>query len=255
MTVASPKGDSIIPSWRDDGGKRDAVMSGPVSSELVSDVAPQTGSGSPSTPVGSSPPAAHRWRLPWVPARAFLIFVHPRPSILKVFTHIAAEQFGRDRASPPRRRKGRLSALRLSPVHGFLTQAKGPLWACTPYRRVLDKNSPSYMGSVAGLFTPMMVNKYHDLAALVRNGGGTDHTLTPNGNVWVQFRTLHGSHVRPASKHRREACHHPGEPGEGSRHRSRVRPVRYLCCRPQPSRPKSLSRFGKTFLKSPEKMP
>ena len=44
------------------------------------------------------------------------------------------------------------------------------------------------MGSVAGFFThPVMMNKYRDVAALVRNGGATDHTLAPNDNVWVEF--------------------------------------------------------------------
>jgi 2-polyprenyl-3-methyl-5-hydroxy-6-metoxy-1,4-benzoquinol methylase len=41
---------------------------------------------------------------------------------------------------------------------------------------------------VAGFFVhPVMVAKYNDVAALVRNGGATDHTLSPNETMWVEF--------------------------------------------------------------------
>jgi 2-polyprenyl-3-methyl-5-hydroxy-6-metoxy-1,4-benzoquinol methylase len=32
-----------------------------------------------------------------------------------------------------------------------------------------------------------MVAKYNDVAALVRHGGATDHTLAPNDPIWVEF--------------------------------------------------------------------
>lgn len=69
------------------------------------------------------------------------------------------------------------------------------------------------MGSVAGFFThPIMVNKYRDVATLVRNGGATiDHTLAPNDNVWVEFaRCMVPMFALPASI----AATHVTTPGE-----------------------------------------
>jgi hypothetical protein len=60
----------------------------------VSDAALQTGSGSPGTPIGSSPPVAHRRRLPWAPAPAFLIFVHPSQPQLRPPEQIVLKRFG-----------------------------------------------------------------------------------------------------------------------------------------------------------------
>jgi 2-polyprenyl-3-methyl-5-hydroxy-6-metoxy-1,4-benzoquinol methylase len=73
-------------------------------------------------------------------------------------------------------------------VHGLLTKSGGAYGLAPDTAVLLDKNSPAYMGSVARFFTdPAMMNKYRDVAALVRNGGATDHTLAPNDNVWVEF--------------------------------------------------------------------
>jgi 2-polyprenyl-3-methyl-5-hydroxy-6-metoxy-1,4-benzoquinol methylase len=59
-----------------------------------------------------------------------------------------------------------------------------------------------------------MVNKYRDVAALVRNGGATDHTLAPNDNIWVEFaRHMAPMFALPASI----AAPHitiPGEPAK-----------------------------------------
>jgi len=73
-------------------------------------------------------------------------------------------------------------------VNGFLTKTGGAYALEPDTGPLLDRNSPHYIGSVAGFFThPVMVAKYTDVAALVRNGGATDHTLAPNENIWVEF--------------------------------------------------------------------
>jgi ubiquinone/menaquinone biosynthesis C-methylase UbiE len=73
-------------------------------------------------------------------------------------------------------------------VHGFLTKADGAYAVAPDVAPFLDRRSPTYMGSVAGFFThPVMIAKYNDVAALVRNGGATDHTLSPNEPIWVEF--------------------------------------------------------------------
>ena len=73
-------------------------------------------------------------------------------------------------------------------VNGFLTKESGRYGLAPDTGPLLDRNSPSYMGSVAGFFThPVMIAKYADVAALVRNGGAVDHTLEPNEAIWVEF--------------------------------------------------------------------
>jgi ubiquinone/menaquinone biosynthesis C-methylase UbiE len=110
---------------------------------------------------------------------------------LEVFTHIAAGATTSDAIAPlcHGTEKGVRVLCDYLTVHGFLTKAKGAYGLAPDTAALLDKNAPSYMGSVAGFFThPVMVNKYRDVAALVRNGGATtDHTLAPNDNIWVEF--------------------------------------------------------------------
>jgi 2-polyprenyl-3-methyl-5-hydroxy-6-metoxy-1,4-benzoquinol methylase len=73
-------------------------------------------------------------------------------------------------------------------VHGFLTKANGAYALAPDTGPLLDRNSPAYMGSVAGYFThPEMMARYNDVAALVRNGGATHHTLAPNEGIWVEY--------------------------------------------------------------------
>jgi len=55
------------------------------------------------------------------------------------------------------------------------------------------------------------MNKYRDVAALVRNGGATDHTLAPNDHIWVEFaRHMAPMFALPASI----AAPHVTNPGE-----------------------------------------
>ena len=109
---------------------------------------------------------------------------------LEIFTHIAAGATTSDTIAPlcGGTEKGVRVLCDYLTVHGFLTKAEGAYGLASDTAALLDKKSPSYMGSVAEYFThPAMVNKYRDVAALVRNGGATDHTLAPNDNVWVEF--------------------------------------------------------------------
>jgi 2-polyprenyl-3-methyl-5-hydroxy-6-metoxy-1,4-benzoquinol methylase len=73
-------------------------------------------------------------------------------------------------------------------VHGFLTKTGADYGVAADVAPLLDRHSPSYMGSVAGFFThPVMIAKYDDVAGLVRRGGAADHTLNPNEPIWVEF--------------------------------------------------------------------
>ena len=109
---------------------------------------------------------------------------------LELFTHIAAGATTADAIAPlcQGTEKGVRVLCDYLTVHGFLTKAKGAYGLAPDTGALLDKNSSSYMGSVAEFFThPAMMNKYRDVASLVRNGGATDHTLAPNDHVWVEF--------------------------------------------------------------------
>jgi 2-polyprenyl-3-methyl-5-hydroxy-6-metoxy-1,4-benzoquinol methylase len=73
-------------------------------------------------------------------------------------------------------------------VHRFLTKTDAHYAVSRDVAPLLDRASPLYMGSVAGFFThPVMIAKYNDVAALVRNGGAVDHTLGPNEPIWIEF--------------------------------------------------------------------
>ena len=78
----------------------------------------------------------------------------------------------------------------------------------------------------------MIVNKYRDVAALVRNGGDTDNTLAPNDSVWVQFtRYVAPMFALPASI----AATHVTR-GEPRRFLTSRLGTACLCFRPQPRR-------------------
>jgi tRNA A58 N-methylase Trm61 len=109
---------------------------------------------------------------------------------LEIFTHIAAGATTPAAIAPLCRgtEKGVRVLCDYLTVHGLLTKT-GPDYGLAPdTAALLDKASPRYMGQVAGFFThPVMIAKYNDVAALVRNGGATDHTLSPNEQMWVEF--------------------------------------------------------------------
>lgn len=109
---------------------------------------------------------------------------------LDIFTHISlgastAESIaGRCQATV----KGTRVLCDYLTVQGFLSKSGDSYALLEDTGELLDRNSPSYIGSVASFFThPVMVRKYSDVAALVRNGGAVDHTLAPNEPVWVDF--------------------------------------------------------------------
>lgn len=133
---------------------------------------------------------------------------------LEVFTHIAAGATTSEAIAPlcHGTEKGVRVLCDYLTVHGFLTKAGRAYGLAPDTAALLDKNSPYYMGSVAEFFThPVMVNKYRDVAGLVRNGGATDHTLAPNDSVWVEFaRHMAPMFAVPASI----AATHVTTPGE-----------------------------------------
>lgn len=109
---------------------------------------------------------------------------------LDLFTHIAAGATTAAALAPlcQGKEKGVRVLCDYLTVHGFLAKTNGAYGLVPDTAPLLDKNSPAYMGSVASFFThPVMVNKYRDVAALVRHGGATDHTLAPNDSIWVEF--------------------------------------------------------------------
>jgi hypothetical protein len=109
---------------------------------------------------------------------------------LDLFTHIAAGAVTPAALAPlcQAKEKGVRVLCDYLTVHGLLTKSNGEYGLAADTASLLDRSSPAYMGSVASFFThPVMVNKYRDVAALVRNGGATDHTLAPNDAVWVEF--------------------------------------------------------------------
>src|SRR5512132_3644738 len=109
---------------------------------------------------------------------------------LEIFTHIAAGATTPAAIAPlcQGKEKGVRVLCDYLTVHGFLTKSNGGYGLAPDTAALIDKNSPAYMGSVADFFThPTMVNKYRDVAALVRHGGATDHTLAPNDSIWVEF--------------------------------------------------------------------
>jgi hypothetical protein len=136
---------------------------------------------------------------------------------LDLFTHIAAGATTVAVIAPlcQGKEKGVRVLCDYLTVHGFLTKSQGAYGLAPDTAALLDKNSPAYMGSVASFFThPVMVNKYRDVAALVRNGGATDHTLAPNDSIWVEFaRHMAPMFALPASI----AAPHITAPGEPSK--------------------------------------
>ena len=122
---------------------------------------------------------------------------------LDLFTHIAGGATSVATIAPLCRgtEKGVRVLCDYLTVHGLLTKSGAAYGLAPDTAALLDRNSPAYMGSVANFFThPAMMNKYRDVAALVRNGGATDHTLAPNDNVWVEFaRSMAPMFALPAS--------------------------------------------------------
>jgi hypothetical protein len=109
---------------------------------------------------------------------------------LELFTHIAAGAKTADEIAA--KCGGTVKGVRVLcdylTIHGLLTKAGSQYGLASDTAALLDKKSPRYMGQVAGFFLhPVMVAKYNDVAGLVRNGGATDHTLSPNENMWVEF--------------------------------------------------------------------
>lgn len=109
---------------------------------------------------------------------------------LDLFTHIVAG--ARTSAAIAAKCQGSEKGVRVLcdflTVHGFLSKINGTYAVAPDIAPLVDRDSSAYMGSVAGFFThPLMIARYDDVAALVRNGGATNHTLAPNDPIWVEF--------------------------------------------------------------------
>lgn len=110
---------------------------------------------------------------------------------LEIFTHIAAGAATPAQIAPLC--KGTEKGVRVLcdylTVRGFLTKNDGS-YALDPRVGVfLDKNSPTYLGSVANFLTHDTIrHNFDDVAALVRKGGAVFHsTLAPEDPIWVEF--------------------------------------------------------------------
>lgn len=110
---------------------------------------------------------------------------------LELFTHIAAGAATPAQIAPLC--KGTEKGVRVLcdylTVKGFLTKNDGN-YALDPRVGVfLDKNSPTYLGSVANFLTHETIrHNFDDVAALVRKGGAVFHsTLAPEDPIWVEF--------------------------------------------------------------------
>ena len=141
-------------------------------------------------------------------------------------------------------RKVSASCATISPSMAFSPRPTRPTGS-RPYRCTARQAVARVHGSVADFFThPAMVNKYRDVAALVRNGGATDHTLAPNDTIWVEFaRSMAPMFALPASI----AAPHitiPGKPAKVLDIAAGSRPVRHPRCTPQSRRPNYLPGLG-----------
>ncbi|HVZ24394.1 MAG TPA: methyltransferase [Vicinamibacterales bacterium] len=97
-------------------------------------------------------------------------------------------------------------------VHGLLHKSGDDYSAAPDIAPLLDRASPSYMGSVAGFFLhPAMVARYDDVAGLVRRGGAVDHTLAPNDPIWVEFARKMAPMFRISSSRAAEILASPGQ--------------------------------------------
>jgi len=110
---------------------------------------------------------------------------------LEIFTHIAAGANTVAKLAPlcKASEKGVRVLCDYLTVNGFLSKNHGT-YALAPETGIfLDKNSPAYMGSVAGFLAHEMMRKnFSDVAALVRNGGAVFHEmLGPDDPIWVEF--------------------------------------------------------------------
>lgn len=110
---------------------------------------------------------------------------------LEIFTHIAAGATTAAQIAPlcKSSEKGVRVLCDYLTVNGFLVKKNGQYGLAPETGIFLDKNSPAYMGSVAGFLAHEMMRKnFSDVAALVRNGGAVFHEmLGPDDPIWVEF--------------------------------------------------------------------
>jgi 2-polyprenyl-3-methyl-5-hydroxy-6-metoxy-1,4-benzoquinol methylase len=76
-------------------------------------------------------------------------------------------------------------------ILGFLTKAENRYSLTADSAAFLDRRSPACMASAVGFLANQdLIDKYKDIAAVVRKGGALDedkHTGDPNNSIWVEF--------------------------------------------------------------------
>jgi len=75
-------------------------------------------------------------------------------------------------------------------IIGFLTKQSDQYGLTPDSAMFLDKNSPAYMGkTIEFLLSPMLIDNFKDLTAVVRKGGSISEqgTIAPDHPVWVKF--------------------------------------------------------------------
>ena len=122
---------------------------------------------------------------------------------LEIFTHVAAGANTVEQIAPLAKasEKGIRVLCDYLTVQGFLVKTDGTYSLAPETGIFLDKNSPAYMGSVAGFLTHDLMRKnFSDVAAIVRKGGAVFHEmLGPDDDIWVEFaRSMASMMMLPA---------------------------------------------------------
>ncbi len=89
-------------------------------------------------------------------------------------------------------------------VIGFLTKQGEQYGLTTESATFLDRRSPAYLGTAIGfLNAPMVMERFDDLTAAVRNGGTAmdeEGTIVPENPIWVDFARSMAPMMRPAAE-------------------------------------------------------
>jgi ubiquinone/menaquinone biosynthesis C-methylase UbiE len=137
---------------------------------------------------------------------------------LELFTHIAAGATTPDAIAPRCQAspKGVRVLCDFLTIHGFLTKSGGVYALAPETAPFLDKNSPAYMGSIAGFLThPIMLGNFQDVAAIVRKGGAVFHdNMGPDDPIWVEFARSMVPMMQTPAQRMAEQITAPGEPVE-----------------------------------------
>ena len=89
-------------------------------------------------------------------------------------------------------------------IIGFLTKQDQKYALAPDAATFLDRRSSAYVGSIAGFLTmPEMIDRYKNLAAIVRKGGSLEDdkgTTEPNNPIWIEFARSMAPMQRPVAE-------------------------------------------------------